>query len=300
MNSGQKKVISSNNINKAFLPFNSQNEYVCSNADINRGMTSPPLTISECFSRFPSIYSIGQLMGLTTGYSLKGVTGTTFYTFWTGPGTGFTGPAVELGSKLAPHSGITGTTGGPKSSYLHDPSKECQEIYNPTALGRDLGTGWLGCVWGSPEAPFSCICPEIQPKFEAYLKLRLNVATFWNTPKTAPVKRREFLDELNYGRKIEIVIPGDFNLNLGQVVEISVDGSSGYPYDSVNSIVNSKYWIVGIKHVITNSGTHETLLILNKTAETTEWTALPTDDPDNTDSTTSTTTSQTNTGTATS
>jgi len=270
MNGGQRKVVGSNNIRQAILPFNSQNEYVCSNADITRGMTTPPLTVSECFARFPFISSIASMLGLTSGYNIPGISGTTFYSFWTGPGTGFTGPALELGTFVGKDSGITGISGGPKDLYLHDASDECKEIYESSGA-NGLGTGWLGCVWGAPEAPFSCICPEIQPNYEAYLKLRLNVATFWNTPKETPVRRREFIDELKYGTKIEIVIPGDFSIKLGDVAEISIDGASGYPYESGSSYLNGKYWIVGIKHVITNSGTHETCLILTNLAKTTSW-----------------------------
>lgn len=275
MDSGQLKIIGSNIIKHAVLPFSSQYEYVCSNTDITRGMTTAPYTISECFSRFPSIKAIANLMGFTGGYSIPGVTGTTFYNLWTGPGTGFTGPALPLSSNPSPHAGITAPKGAPKDAYLHDASSECNEIYGASGA-TGLGDGWLGCLWGTPEASFSCICPEIQPKFEAYLKLRLNVATFWNTPKATPVKRIEFLDEFKYGPKTEIVIPGDFNIKLGQVVELSVDGASGYPYDSVNSILNSKYWVIGIKHVLTNGGTHETFLILSKNAKSTNWSATGT------------------------
>jgi hypothetical protein len=270
MNSGQRKVTASNNQKQAILPFNSQNEYVCSNADITRGMTQAPYTISDCFNRFPSIYEIAKTLGFTSGYNL-GVTGTTFYNLWTGPGTGFTAPALLLGSQGSGlKATIPGITGGPKGSYLHDASDECKEVYGSSGA-TGLGQAWLGCLWGSPESPYSCICPEIGEKFHAYLKLRLNIATFWNTPKQSPVKRQEFMDEIKYGRKLTIVVGGDFGLNLGQVVEISADGSSGYPYDVVPSTLNGKYWIIGIKHVVTNGGTHETALTLSKLAETTPW-----------------------------
>lgn len=290
MDSGQIKVVSSN-VKKAILPFISESEYVCANADITRGMTSPPYSLSECFSRFPSIFEIAKTIGLTSGYAVDGVTGTTFFNLWVGPGTGFTSPALPLGSRMydqkqnedddeneknntdTSNYGITGTTGGPKDLYLEKPSTECSEVYGSTALGP----GWLGCFWGSPEATYSCICPEIQEKYEAYLKLRLNVATFWNTPKNVPVKREEFLDELKFGRKVEIVVAGDFSYKLGTVVEISVDGAASYAVE-YSSILNGKYWIIGIKHNITNSGTHETALILSKTGKSTPWSNMKPED----------------------
>ena len=123
-----------------------------------------------------------------------------------------------------------------------------------------LGKEWLGCYWAAPEAPFSTNCPDVNDKYPGYLKLRLNVATFWGTPKETPVKRREFLDSLKYARKSDVVIAGDFNVRIGDVIYLKIDNLSGYPYASGPSILTGYYWVLGIKHIITNSGTHETLL----------------------------------------
>ena len=115
---------------------------------------------------------------------------------------------------------------------------------------------------GTPSAPYSCTCPEVRPNYEAYIKHRLNVASFWNTPVETPVKRAEFLDAMQYGRKIDVTIAGDFNLKVGQVVKLRLNGISGYPYSSSNSFLNGLFYIIALKHVVTNSGTHETALSL--------------------------------------
>jgi hypothetical protein len=119
-------------------------------------------------------------------------------------------------------------------------------------------------LWGTPNIPFSCVCPAVRANYHNYLKLRLNVCTFWNTPKETPVKRAAFLDTIKYSTKVIVTIAGDFNLRIGQVMELNMNAASGYPYASAPSITNGLYYIIGIKHVVTNSGTHETALTLTQ------------------------------------
>jgi hypothetical protein len=90
----------------------------------------------------------------------------------------------------------------------------------------------------------------------------LNDASFWDTPVETPVKRTEFVDSLQYANKIDITVAGDFKLKVGQVVNVSVAGTSLYP--KAGSYLNGAYYIVGIKHVINNSGTHESALSLSQ------------------------------------
>ena len=59
---------------------------------------------------------------------------------------------------------------GPFDVLLDNPSDECISV----ATDKNLGKDWLGCLWGSPESSFSCICPEYGTKFPSYLKLRQN------------------------------------------------------------------------------------------------------------------------------
>jgi hypothetical protein len=243
VNGGQIKIIGSNNPSAALIPFSSKDSYSCANAQITKGITSPPSSLTNCFNRFPSIKNIADAIGVSSG------------NFWIGPG----------------HSGLNGACGGYFTTtsgvtlidaYLENPSNECISVANTPELGRD----WLGCLWGSPEASFSCICPEVGPKFDAYLKLRQNVATFWNTLKSTPVARQEFLDALQFGTKVEITTAGDFSYKVGTVVYINVTGVSKNPNKETFSVLNGKYWISGIKHVITNSGTHESRLLLTQFA----------------------------------
>jgi hypothetical protein len=233
---------------EAFYSPTSRGAYDCANAQIARGITGIPNTLDECFNRFGNVKEIAELLGFITGScgpinTACGSGSTTYgYTLWTGATT----------------QGLSGATF--IDMYLNNTAKECSSV-----VGW-LGTGWLGCLWGTPDAPFSCTCPSIGPQFEAYLKHRLNVATFWNTPKNMPVKRAEFLDALKYGQKSDVTVAGDFNLKIGQVVYIRVDGASGYPYQQAESPLNGYYYIIGVKHVVTLN-THETALSLTKIPE---------------------------------
>lgn len=231
--SGQIKIIGTNKIKTPLYPLVSKDSYVCANAQITRGYTSAPDTLEYCFEKFPKIKQVAEILGITSSDNL-----------WTG-----------VGSQYDPNT--------LNDIYLADPSQEM------ALVKQNLGEEWLGCYWASPEAPFSTNCPDINSRYEAYLKLRLNVATFWYTPKETPVKRREFLDSLKYARKIDIVISGDLNLKIGDVVYIKADNISGYPYNIGPSIVTGYYWILGVKHTFTNSGTHETMIRVSQIYHTT-------------------------------
>jgi hypothetical protein len=241
--SRQIKIRSSTESYNSFLPNGSKDLYVCANAQITKGVTGAPSTIQQCFERFPEIETIAKNLGVEL---TKTVGSEKIYNFWTGPGTGAVGydklKPIDLG--------------------LSDTSTECLQIES------QLGSDWLGCLWGSPEISFSCTCPYVNSKFEAYIKHRQTVATFWNTSRFVPVQRMEFLDEFNYGNQITITVGGDFSLSLGDVVQIDVTAASGYPYMSSPSNLNNLYWIVEIKHVVNNGGTHETKLKLARMAVT--------------------------------
>jgi hypothetical protein len=221
---------------------NSKSIYNCSNSTITRGICGAPGTLDECFNNFPSVKKIAESIGFIKG-SCAGSCGAPSYVYDL-----FTGSAVP--------SQTVDQTPNPIDIYFDDASGECAKI------NAGLGPDWLGCLWGTPSSSFSCTCPKIGPFFHAYLKLRLNVATFWNTPKNTPVKRAEFLDSLKYSTKVNITVPGDFKLKIGQLVKIKVDNSSGFPYNSRPSILSGAYYIIGVKHVVNNSGTHETALAL--------------------------------------
>ena len=228
---GKIVTLGSNVLSTPIGNFGARGEYVCANAQITQGVTSTPASLDDCLTRFPKIAAIAEAVGITGSASL-----------WSFPGI----------------SGPDGFT-YPIDIYLGTASNECMKIESNTELGPDF----FGCLWGLPEAPFNCSCPEIGEKFEAYLKLRLNVATFWNTPKATPVKRKEFLDALKYARKLTINIAGDYSIKVGNFVEILANNISGYPYYSGGSVINGIYWVLGVKHVFTNSGTHETILTLS-------------------------------------
>jgi hypothetical protein len=228
MSAGKRVTYPGNYSQNALGTFGSKDQYICANAEITRGATPPPSSIEECFNRFSKVKDLAEIFGVTLG-SLTSIAGV----------SGFTYP-TDL------YTGIT--------------CSECNAVKDNTNLGND----WLGCLWGLPETPYSCTCPEIGDKFEAYLKHRLNIATFWNTPKDAPVKRKEFLDSLKYARKINITIAGDFKIRPSDVVELRISNLSGYPFATPGSVLNGMYWVLGVTHVLTNTGTHETALKLSQ------------------------------------
>ena len=235
---GKTITLGANVLNVPIGNFGARGEYVCANTQIVQGVTSTPNSLEECFSRFPGVLAIATAVGVTGSASL-----------WSFPGLTY---------------GTEGLT-YPLDIYLGTASNECKEISKNNKLGKDF----FGCLWGIPEAPYNCSCPDLGSKFEAYLKLRLNVATFWDTPKATPVKRKEFLDALKYARKLTINIAGDYSIKVGNFVEILANNISGYPYYSGGSVINGIYWVLGVKHVFTNSGTHETILTISDILPTT-------------------------------
>ena len=223
-------------VNYAQTTVSSKHSYTCANAQITRGFTQSPDTLKECFDRFPQIKDIAIELGVTSG------------SYWKAP------------------AGTTGACAGNTAFRFYDlllgvTSDECAKIANSKTYG--LGTAWMGCLWGSPMASFSCTCPTIGSRFLDYLQLRLNVATFWNTPKHVPPQRSEFIDCIQHGERITILVAGDFNLKPGMVVQLKVDLMSAYPgnYDAA-SILTKEYYVLSVKHTITNSGVHETALTI--------------------------------------
>lgn len=239
-------------INLANNPLSSHPSYTCANREITRGVTKAPYSLHECYMRFPNIRKIGEAMGVCAGLFVDGLYRPSNY--WRGP------------------TGISGSTGF-YDLLLGITSTECEKIVGMTYGGGSdydgnelpteppLGTAWLGCLWGSPMASFSCTCPDVGQRFEDYLKLRLNVATFWNTPIEVPPQRQEFLDSIQYGERATMVVAGDFTIKPGDIVQIKVDNmTSMTPSGTGTSVLTKDYYVLSVKHTASNSGTHETLL----------------------------------------
>lgn len=250
MSSKQIYTYGTNQGQESFYPVISRDTYECANSSITRGVTSTPGSIEECFEKFSTVRDIAEAIGFYKGAveESEGVCGSSGgFSLWEGP-TGCTPTINRFTSSL------------PLDIYFDTPNEECDKIVDT------LGVQWLGCLWGTPSAPYSCVCPDVNLKYEAYIKLRLNVASFWNTPVETPVKRTEFIDALKYGSKIDVTIAGDFNLRVGSIVNLRINGISNKPYSDVTPISNGSYYITGIKHVITSSGTHESALALTQLA----------------------------------
>lgn len=258
MTTRQIKTYGTNYSQESFYAVTSRHTHDCANSTITRGVCGPPSTLDECFETYIGIKMLAEQLGFLTSGASGACGGSEEES--SGP-SGSSGPSYSLWKGSSTPSINLLNTFAPIDMYFDEPTDECKGI------NTDLGQDWLGCLWGTPDAPFSCTCPDIGPNFAAYLKLRLNVATFWNTPKTTPPKRAEFLDAIKYSSKVDVTVPGDFNLKIGQVVRLKADGISGFPYASSTSSLNNDYYIIGVKHVITNSGTHETALSLTQLSE---------------------------------
>lgn len=229
--SNQIKIYSNTISKNTRAPFGSRSYYECANAEITRGVTSAPENLEKCFQAFPQIETIATSLGVNAS------------NLWNGAGT-------------------IDNTEPPNPDDIKDlltgvNSAECEQIKNI------LGNEWLGCLWGTPQSSLSCVCPSVGAKFESYLKHRLNIATFWNTPKQTPVLRRKFLDFFKYNTKIELNVAGDFKVKPGTVVYIDATAGSRTPTQSIPSFFTGTYFVLAVKHIVTNSGTHEMLLTLS-------------------------------------
>ena len=214
----------------ALTPVTSRDAYECANSEITRGLTASPNSLQGCFDSFPAIKTIAQGLGVLPSNLWLGSTG-----------------SVPKKGTLVIRDLLTGITGG-----------ECEGIKS------SLGQSWLGCLWGTPEAPFSCVCPEVGSNYEAYLKHRLNIATFWKTPVKVPVNRREFLDGLKYQSKVDLTVAGDYNIRPGVMVELLVDHPTRTPINTGTSIFSGLYMVLSVKHILNSGGTHETALTVTQ------------------------------------
>lgn len=223
----QIKTLSATKIQGLLFPSGSRTFYECANPFITRGLTEAASSYTDCLNN--SLY----------GSKIEEIVDKLNFTpTWFGP------PSLINPSPSSIDSVLTGVA-----------STECDEV--ESALGKD----WKGCFWAAPDSIISCECPEIGSKYLDYLKLRLNVATFWNTPKQAPILRKKFLDSVSYGPKITIVVAADLKVRPGHVINISVNSISGYSTDtSVSSLSTKNYYVISVKSQCTNSGVGETTI----------------------------------------
>jgi hypothetical protein len=223
----QIKTISATKVNTTALPGGSRSSYECANPYITRGITTAPDTYQNCIQN--------QIYG-TKISSIVNALGVNPSNLWSGP------PA------------LSGTPAVIKSTFIGQTSPECDSV-------ESIGDNWLGCFWSAPDSVLSCRCPEIGENYENYLKLRLNVATFWNTPVETPILRKRFLDSINYGKKVTFSVAGDFTVKPGNIVELYVGAISGYSQNITSSTLSKKYYVISVKNTVLNSGVHETTIV---------------------------------------
>ena len=223
----QIKTVSAGEVRYLLYSPGSRDTYECANPFITRGLTQSASTYDDCKNN--------SLYGDKVKAVADAVAGGEFVPNWFGP------PSI-----------IDPAPSSIDSTLIGDLSPECGII--ETKLGAD----WKGCYWAAPDALFSCECPEVGSKYLEYLKLRLNVATFWNTPVETPIKRKRFLDAITYGPKITIVVAPDLALRPGVVIDVAANAISGYSTSTSNSVISKKYYVISVKNTLTNSGVGET------------------------------------------
>jgi hypothetical protein len=225
-----------------------RHEYVCANNDVVNGAQAP-ITLKECYERFPKIKTIADQLGVGTTFSLP-------------PGIGVVGNT----SGYCPCAGGCGAGGacGPSGGYMLGASGLSRELAKVKEL---LSDKWLGCFWPDPYAIFSSNCPDVGDMYETYLKYRLGSATFWNTPIDAPVKRQNFVESVK--DLVEITVAGDLSQRPGDIVFLKVDNATGLVTENEDvlpssSIKSGYYYIMRAKNIIKNDGGHTTILSLTK------------------------------------
>lgn len=235
MSAKQIKTIGANEIFFAQTTLSSKEEYMCANSSITKGLESPPNTLKECFNRFSNIKEYATYLGVTSD------------TLWFSPENKNFVPVSDpnTGNNFKMMDLLSGVT-----------SSECDKV------NEILGADWMGCLFGSPMSSFSCICPDIGSNYDAYLKFRLTVASFWETDVKTPVYRADFLDSIKYSKKLNIIIAGDRSIKPGDIVKLNISNLSSYSSLAEESILNNTYYVISVKNTFTNSGVHETALNL--------------------------------------
>jgi hypothetical protein len=218
------KTVSATKMETMLYPAGSKNFYECANPFITRGITTQPTTYQDCLNNSLFGSKISAIVNQISGFSPT----------WFGPQS-----LIEVPSSI--DSGLIGSA-----------SPECDQIES------SLGANWKGCFWSAPDSILSCECPEVGANYLNYLKLRLNVATFWNTAAKTPIQRKRFLDSISYGPKITISVAPDLKLRPGVVIDVYADTISGYSTAWGTSSINGKYYVLSVKSTLTNSGSGET------------------------------------------
>jgi len=225
-----------------------RDDYICAHKDITTGKREAPISLEDCFDKYPEIKEIAMALGVGITYSFPasfGISGS------------------SSGLKTCGLSGSCGLgtagTGGFLFSF-NDPDRECIKIEEL------LGTAWMGCFWPDPMANFSCNCPVYGDMYENYLKYRLSSATFWATPIETPVLRQQFIESVK--DLVEITVTGNFAQRPGDIVYLKADNLTGLVGENDNlpleSIKTGYYYILKAKNVIKNDAGHTTVLSLSK------------------------------------
>lgn len=226
-----------------------RNEYVCANSAITTGKNDVPISLKDCYDKYPEIKAIAMALGVGITYSLPA-------------GFGFSGATsgvFSCGISGASGLGTAGASGG-FTLIFNEPDRECDKIYEL------LGTAWMGCFWPDPMANFSCNCPLYGDMYENYLKYRLSSATFWATPLETPINRQQFVESVK--DLVEITVTGDLSQRPGDIVYLKADNLTGLVTETdllpIESIKTGYYYVLRAKNVIKNDGTHTTILSLSK------------------------------------
>ena len=96
--------------------------------------------------------------------------------------------------------------------------KECDKIKS------ELGSDYLGCMWGNQNHPSSC-CEEedggpcVGEKFKDYVEYNRTYSTYWDTSPKTPLLRNAQMMLIN-AQKAMVVVNGDYTLKPGIVISL--------------------------------------------------------------------------------
>jgi hypothetical protein len=83
-----------------------------------------------------------------------------------------------------------------------------------------------GISGGLTETQVRLCAPLINPNFRYYKQYSKTSATFWNTPKLTPIRRRAQM-ALMTAQRVKILVNGDFGVNPGKIVTVNSPNFGG-------------------------------------------------------------------------
>lgn len=129
-----------------------------------------------------------------------------------------------------------------------------------SGITAQLDNSYLGCFYNDPNNPFSCNCPKQGSNFDKIQNVAIKNSTFWKTDPVSPLYRRALLSLMN-AVKIDITVPGRFDIKPGDIIQI--EDPPNPQYQQNNSKLHGKWLVLAINHTILKDRHHEMVLSLS-------------------------------------